>query len=126
MHLHREDLSMDERVQEICNSMNQLPFFETIGSCEGHINGIGLDGGNGHHLPYIVFTCSKDEFLDALKEKIRSESLLKCEWHIAEFIINDCSYILTVKSTSECSLEDAWNDLEKLSSIVESLKSETR
>ena len=107
---------LDEKIAPLVEALNELDFVTTIGSCQGHPEGIGLNGGNGYKTPYVIFQTSPQS-VTRLRELIMDAKLI-CTWVIDEFNQDKSQYSLTARYDESFSLGKAWFDVGQLTNVI--------
>jgi len=110
---------MDKRIQRLVIFLNTIDGVKTFGSCEGHPGGIGINNGNGYHVPYVMFKVSSMKIVENLRKILLNFRLLKSTWSINSFAPEKMHFSLTVGKTSDYSLENAWEDINVLCDVFE-------
>ena len=107
---------LDAKIAPLVKALNELDSVTTIGSCQGHPKGIGLNGGNGYKTPYVIFQ-SRGVAVQKIRELTKGAKL-KCSWVIDDFNSEKSLYSLTAISGDSFSLAEAWSDIEKLTVLI--------
>ena len=115
---------IDENILPLVEVLNEIDGIQTIGSCQGHPDGIGRNSGNGYRTPYVIF-CTTPSLVERLNQSL-SDIKLICSWLVEEFNRESNLYSITASKNEDFSLEAAWSDITcisvKLRSLIATVK----
>lgn len=107
---------IDEKIAPLVEALQNQEGISTFGSCQGHPKGLGLNGGNGYRVPYVMFKAN-DNVVDRLRTCL-AETETSCAWSIEVFNADKNQFSLTVIFQPGFSLKNAWDDIPKLVSNI--------
>jgi len=87
-----------------------------FGSCSGHPDGKGRNGGDGYHVPYVVFT--PDAAAVVVVRLTVAEVATACTCVVETLHTEGDTYSLTVVRDDVFNLESAWRDIPVLAGAL--------